>query len=207
MNGLEIENLAHEEVSPLMGGTLMNGGVSEDTDAETLLTMFSLLDYAEKRIEKRKEVIRKHLLHIANENGVKTEKGGKVLILDDEGTPRILRGSSITAEIRRSALPDEGAIEKMLLSKSIPLTKAFTTKRVRVLDPSRLKALVEVGALSAKAVAAAHSENEALKCRPSTELKSLCESTSETLQELTEKVEYLKSVTSSAKKSRKKVAK
>jgi hypothetical protein len=158
-----------KEVRPLVGGYALHAPV-DAMPVSHVVQAWAVLDFLEKRISDRKSELRLRLLKEAETGGKPTDKGGQRLFVD---------GSTVLRERRISKTPAEDVVERLLAEGDIEREKAFDTRTVEVLNPSKLHLLVEMGLLDGDELEAAKKISWALKVFPSTDLQEVLASATE----------------------------
>jgi hypothetical protein len=153
----------HREIEPLGQGTLMHTDPRSVSLAE-VVTSYAAINFLEKAIDARKKVLNPHLMSQAETHGTETEKGHRVM---EVGQEKVIRERAL------STSPDEDKLKILLSSNNIPILEAFDEVKKVVLNPSKLKYLVEIGKLKAAEVEALREESFRLKVEPGPELKEL----------------------------------
>lgn len=115
---------------------------------------WSVLDTLEDLIKDRKQSYREQLLVTAEQTGVKTDKGGFRMWVDN---------SEVVRERRERKLPEEAGLKLLMASRGIPYNECFDEVKTLVLNPSKLDYLIETGRLSKDEVDALKKVDWALK--------------------------------------------
>lgn len=152
-----------KEVRPLVSGYALHAPVKE-MPITHVVQAWAVLDFLEKRVKDRKAELRLRLLDEAEDNGKPTDKGGQRLFID---------GSTVLREKRVSKTPAEDVVDRLLEEGSLEREAAYDERTVEVLNPSKLRLLVESGAMDEDELEEAKKISWALKVFPSTELQEV----------------------------------
>jgi hypothetical protein len=150
-----------EELEPLLSGEVLNKPMADLSNAETA-TVFAMLHHVERLVKVRKEALREKLLAAAADEGSATEKGGYVVEYD---------GTKVIREKRVATSPNADAVRTLLEAAGLEEKDAFSQKTSWVLDPSKLKKLIDTGKLDADTIEKSKEVNLALKVFPSNEIE------------------------------------
>lgn len=181
------------EIRPFLSGMLMRKNPL-DLDEDDLVAAYGVLHSMEAMIKKRKEALREHVVALVQEDGSPTEQGG--------WTGRF-EGGKVVYEKRTSALPDEAELVKFFKEKGLDTDLIYSEVRTKVLDPSKIAALVENGKIKQKVVDDAKKVSFALSVKPSTELEILIEQAAVPETSLTESATKARTRKAAASGSRK----
>jgi hypothetical protein len=160
---LSAKTVVHREVVPLGHGSMMQTDPLHSPLSD-VVTSYAVINYLEKAIEKRKKALNPHLLAQAKTHGTELEKGHRLLMVGQE---KVIRERAL------SSAPEEEKLKLLLETHHISLLEAFDEVKTVVLNPSKLKYLVEVGKLKAAEVDALREESFRLKVEAGPELKEL----------------------------------
>lgn len=137
---------------------------AEDVDFEELLETYIVLNETSKRIEKRLEALKTVLHQAAKARGSETETGN----LELRGA-----GHHLVRERRVSREPDPNLVRALLETKNIELRQAFDSVQTLVLNPSKLRHLVDTGFVAEADLEALRKETFAIKAEGSKQLQRL----------------------------------
>lgn len=149
------------EVTPIASGKLMH----ESTEKLSLIEQVQvhcILKKVESAVKGRLAEIHDPLKSVAEATGSSTEGGHKELDVD---------GSRVVVEHRKSKLPSDEGVRKLLKEANLPLTDAFDEVKTLQLNASKLDYLVQTGKLKKEQLDEYIGETLALKVVPSKFLK------------------------------------
>ena len=157
-----------ETFLPVVGSDALFITPAEDLSIEEATLAFLFLKFVEETLFKeRRNEIRSRLLELARACGERTAKGGNTA---DVAGNRVIR------EIRQNRGYVDSKVDKLLKTKKLARSKAFSKKISWGLDVSKLEQLVETGVLTPEELEACRpKKTEALRVLPSDHVKGLLE--------------------------------
>lgn len=159
----KLKHLIESEAKALLTGTALALDVWDATTPE-IVEAWQVLDAVKDQIEAKLKLLRDRLMEEAEQTGVKTEKAGYELDVDD---------ATVIKEKREAKLPEEEKLKELLAKKKLKVSEGFTEKTTWVIDPSKLKSLVMVGKLKQKEIDDLCKVSWALKVKPAPYLDAL----------------------------------
>ena len=157
------KTIVESNVRPLLTGHLFHAPIEQMNLAERL-EAYVVIQFVEKKVEERKELLRLRLLEDIRQIGTPTEQGGHTA----EGG-----GIQAIREKRPSTKPDEKMLIQLLEKHSIPSEKAFDKVVTSVPSPSKIAKLVENGFIPEAEAGPLYKVVYALKVTPGQELRDL----------------------------------
>lgn len=155
-----------EEAQPLLQGLIMHAS-GDGLDLDGTTELYALIEFLQKKLKNRRETIREAILEYVKQYGKDTDNGGHRLVTKDQ--------HEISREVRVAKDPDPDALIELLKAKGIDTSKAFDEVTVLELNPSKLDYLLKVGALEKEDVDKLRKKSEALKVKPSSDMKKRLE--------------------------------
>jgi hypothetical protein len=158
---LAAQSVIKSELTPLAQGRMMQADPREVPLSDVTIS-YAILNHFEKVIDKRKKLLKPHLMSQAETHGDATDKGGTVLAVGEE---------KVVRERRLSSEPNEEKLKALLETSGIPILDCFDEVKAVKLNPSKLQYLIDIGKLKKDEVEGLRDESFALKVDPGPELK------------------------------------
>ena len=154
---------ADEEIAPLLSGDVMNLD-ERHMSVEEAVAAYAFMQALEKKIEKRKAVLRDRVMQEAESQGRRTEKGGQLLMVEN---------TKVVREKRMTKTPPEAGLREILAREGLDMKSVFSERTTYVLDPSKLQMLLDRGKLEAQEIEELKKVSYALKVEASSELTAM----------------------------------
>lgn len=160
-----LTSLVESELKPMSSGEVLHADIEKMSFVERNIT-YSLVQWMQDRLEKRRELLRLRLLEDVAQVGTANEKGSKEFT-HTHGT--------IRAEKRVAKLPEDAKFKTLLAVAGIPESSVYDEVKTKVLNPSKVQALIEVGKLKESDVDALKKVSYALFVEPAEEVDLMLE--------------------------------
>lgn len=158
-----LKELVETEVVPAMSGELLHAD-HEKLNIEQRMDLYAAIQFEQDKLAKRREVLNARLKEDVKQVGTATEKGHYRFEVN---------GKVASVEKRVAKMPEEGALNTLLVKNGLSLDDVSDTVTEKRINPSKIDYLVELGKLKAADVDALKKVSYALSVDPNEETSQM----------------------------------
>lgn len=134
-----LKAMVETEVAPAMSGDLMHAD-HEKLNIEQRMDLYAAIQFELDKLAKRREVLNARLKEDVKQVGTVTEKGHYRFEVN---------GKVASVEKRVTKMPEEGALNALLVKNGLSLDDVSDTVTEKRINPSKIDYLIELGKLKA----------------------------------------------------------